>query len=386
MFRSCTLAALLALTFCACAGSPKPGPQAEAVRAIKTVAVLALPIRDIPVREQEAILTTMARHLHSRFKVSVLTGRSFSRAVWGKLDAQALETGKEFKHSVRAATQAVKRLQVEKSLELLNRAHTFLPYCGAEVPASVLINLFMQKAFALLTRSQNAPAEAAFRQAISFDNELAIDKYSATDPQTEVFEQAKRQLLSGNPYQVEVLSYPKGAQVFVDGKKMGTTPLQELSLFPGRHFIRLELSGHASWTQHLPDAVPPGTIRAQLFPRWPHKTPKNLLSDFSDEDLDNSALRSLRKLADFYQVDALVLARISRQETGIRLESRLFLVAPESISAISQVELGKSRKRWSTSTKTMLMKYKDLARKPKPKPKPKPKTKPKTKPKQPAKN
>jgi hypothetical protein len=46
-------------------------------------------------------------------------------------------------------------------------------------------------------------------------------------------------------------SRPAGASVFVDGKPVGTTPLQLLSLDAGEHAIRLELAGYRRWTSSV---------------------------------------------------------------------------------------------------------------------------------------
>ena len=43
-------------------------------------------------------------------------------------------------------------------------------------------------------------------------------------------------------------SRPRGAQVFVDGRLLGRTPLRVPQLRIGSHVVRLELSGHARWS------------------------------------------------------------------------------------------------------------------------------------------
>jgi hypothetical protein len=43
-------------------------------------------------------------------------------------------------------------------------------------------------------------------------------------------------------------SRPRGAQVFVDGRPVGRTPLRVPELRIGSHVVRLELSGHTRWS------------------------------------------------------------------------------------------------------------------------------------------
>ncbi len=46
---------------------------------------------------------------------------------------------------------------------------------------------------------------------------------------------------------LRVESRPSGAAVLIDGRVVGTTPLQISDLEPGQHQVRLELPGHRPW-------------------------------------------------------------------------------------------------------------------------------------------
>ena len=46
---------------------------------------------------------------------------------------------------------------------------------------------------------------------------------------------------------LRVESRPSGAAVLIDGRIVGTTPLQISDLEPGAHEVRLELPGHRPW-------------------------------------------------------------------------------------------------------------------------------------------
>ena len=49
------------------------------------------------------------------------------------------------------------------------------------------------------------------------------------------------------PAAVRVDSRPDGAQVFVDGRSVGYTPLVVGDLAPGTHSIRMQLAGYRPW-------------------------------------------------------------------------------------------------------------------------------------------
>jgi serine/threonine-protein kinase len=48
---------------------------------------------------------------------------------------------------------------------------------------------------------------------------------------------------------LQVRSEPAGALVFIDGQPRGTTPIETLSLLPGKHGVELTLKGFAPWEQ-----------------------------------------------------------------------------------------------------------------------------------------
>jgi hypothetical protein len=51
------------------------------------------------------------------------------------------------------------------------------------------------------------------------------------------------------PVKVPILSQPEGAEVYLDGTFVGTTPLPEYAIVAGDHFIELRKPGFAIWTR-----------------------------------------------------------------------------------------------------------------------------------------
>ncbi len=49
------------------------------------------------------------------------------------------------------------------------------------------------------------------------------------------------------PARMDIVSRPAGAQVFLDGRSVGTTPMSLPEISPGSHVIRLELAGFNRW-------------------------------------------------------------------------------------------------------------------------------------------
>jgi hypothetical protein len=50
---------------------------------------------------------------------------------------------------------------------------------------------------------------------------------------------------------IEVQSLPTGAQVFLDGKRVGSTPISTLAARAGEHVLRLERDGYRRWTSSI---------------------------------------------------------------------------------------------------------------------------------------
>jgi hypothetical protein len=67
--------------------------------------------------------------------------------------------------------------------------------------------------------------------------------------------------VSNGPGSIEVLSRPAGAQVIVDGRIVGRTPLSIPNVTAGTHSIRLELAGFNRWATSV--EVTPG-MRARV--------------------------------------------------------------------------------------------------------------------------
>jgi serine/threonine protein kinase len=55
-------------------------------------------------------------------------------------------------------------------------------------------------------------------------------------------------MVAAGPASMEVVSRPSGAQVFIDGRVVGRTPLVVSEVTPGDHVVRIALPGHQRWT------------------------------------------------------------------------------------------------------------------------------------------
>jgi len=114
-------------------------------------------------------------------------------------------------------------------------------------------------------------------------------------------------LMKENLGQIKVISHPSGAEVFVDGKPQGTTPLLQTAVCVGDREVRLFKKGEGTWFERVrirPDAL--NTLDARLRPTLLYLGTFRLDGwgrlNWSDED--KSLLEGLRPLGSVNQVRA----------------------------------------------------------------------------------
>ena len=134
-------------------------------------------------------------------------------------------------------------------------------------------------------------------------------------------------------------------------------------LYPGRHFIRVELEGYSPWTLSLPDDFPPREIKALLVPLWTGDPPEDLLAKaIAVEEFDEPELAQLRLLAGFFRANALVLASLSQDGRNTHLGIRLFVAEPEIATRARLFNLGSDPGGYDRKVRGVVGTLKDLQR------------------------
>jgi hypothetical protein len=327
------------------------------------ITVLPLPSKDVPPFTQDQVLAAIARQLRKQYNARVLSGRAVGRAVWGTFGSGLEEAGMRFTSRVSEGKQAYQQLQVDKTLKLMEEALRYQEFCGPEIrDPAVFTDLHVFAGLARLAQGEQDRAGAEFKQAVSHDPGLVLSTKRFPPDVVDVFSRAKRQLLSSQPTQMSVISRPAGAEVYVDGRSQGTTPVA-VPLYPGRHFIRVELEGYSPWTLSLPDDFPPREIKALLVPLWTGGPPEELLAKaIAVEEFDEPELAQLRLLAGFFRASALVLSSLSQDGRNTHLGIRLFLVEPEIATRARLFNLGSDPGEFDRKIRGVVSTLKDLQR------------------------
>lgn len=338
--------------------SPASAEEAKAF-----ITVLPLPSRDVPPSTQDQVLADIARQLRKQYSARVLSGRAVGRAVWGTFGSGLEEASMRFTSKISDGKQAYQQLQVDKALKKMKEALHDQQFCGPEIrDPSIFSDLHVFAGLAHLAQGAQDKAAEEFRQAVSHDPGLVLSKKRFPPDVVDAFSQAKRQLLSSQPTQVSVVSRPAGAEVYIDGRSQGTTPVA-VPLYPGRHFVRVELEGYSPWTLSLPNDFPPREIKALLVPLWTGDPPEELLAKaIAVEDFDEPELAQLRLLAGFFRANALVLASLSQDGRNTHLGIRLFVVEPEISTRARLFNLGSDPGSFDRKVRGVVSTLKDLQR------------------------
>jgi len=327
------------------------------------ITVLPLPSREVPPSTQDQVLAAIARQLRKQYNARVLSGRAVGRAVWGTFGSGLEEASMRFTSRVSEGKQAYQQLQVDKALKKMSAALRDEHFCGPEIrDASIFSDLHVFAGLAYLAQGKPDKAAGEFRQAVSHDPGLVLSQKRFPPDVVNTFNQAKRQLLSSQPTQVSVVSRPAGADVYVDGRSQGTTPVA-VPLYPGRHFVRVEMEGYSPWTLSLPNDFPPREIKALLVPLWTGGPPEELLAKaIAVEDFDEPELAQLRLLAGFFRANALVLASLSQDGQSTHLGIRLFVLEPEVATRARLFNLGSDPGGFDQKVRGVVSTLKDLKR------------------------
>ncbi len=333
-----TMMILLALGLCMALGTPVATAAERPM-----VLVLPLPARDVPLELQDQALALVARELRKQYKVRVWSGRAVRRAVFGVLGSGLEEAAMALEAEVEAGRFAYQNLQIGKAIGALKKAKTRTALCGPEIrDAEPLVNLHLYYGLALLAQGNTRQAAGEFRQAVALRPELTLDTKRFPPDVVSTFTATKRQLLSGSPVQVQFQSKPAGAEVWLDGRRLGNSPLTA-PVYPGTHYVRFDKEGHSPWTLKV-EGVPPESLRARLVPTWTGGPPEDLIATaIAREDLSQAVRAKLKMLAGFYRVDAILLVSVVRQGNKHHLGQRLFMLNPELVTRARLFNLGTTR-------------------------------------------
>lgn len=94
-------------------------------------------------------------------------------------------------------------------------------------------------------RNEQAKAKSAFRKLIEWNPDYKMNEDLVSQKITKLFESEKR----GSLAMLTVRSTPTGATVRLDGRELGITNLENVSILNGKHLLQIQLQGYRSQTK-----------------------------------------------------------------------------------------------------------------------------------------
>jgi hypothetical protein len=138
---------------------------------------------------------------------------------------------------------AVEREQAEAGGKTINAAVTLLADNADALPdLSLLVNAYIQLGVAHARNGDEAASEAALAKAVHLDPERELSSAEFPNLFISLYNRTRSIVLRRQRSTIEV-SAALGAQVLLDGRKMGKAPLVLEQVLPGDHWIRIERPG-----------------------------------------------------------------------------------------------------------------------------------------------
>jgi hypothetical protein len=110
-------------------------------------------------------------------------------------------------------------------------------------PRARLVDAYMIAAIGRCRSNQMRECEERIRQIIAFRESLEYDAERYGPEGAEVFDRARSRALSGARGTLVVQTEPEGAEVYIDGRSYGPSPVRAQGLLAGQHYVTVKEIG-----------------------------------------------------------------------------------------------------------------------------------------------
>jgi hypothetical protein len=174
--------------------------------------------------------------------------------------------------------------------------------------------------------------EDALAPVVVLRPDLILDKRRVPKPAIEALNRLTQLYAGGTNGETTIVSNPPGAEVFLDGNRVGKTPHTMTGQHRGRHVVRLVLPGFQPWAKSFNAGARNQNLKARLKaiviaggpnPAALQVAPEELVKMTKKGSLHRGFGRVAKPIVDRYNLDAIVLLYMRR--TPERLEVAPFL-------------------------------------------------------------
>jgi len=136
----------------------------------------------------------------------------------------------------------------------------------AAVRREQLIDAYMLRAIALCRLRRNRDAEPVFARVLTFREGYEYDATRYPAECASVFEAVRERTLAGPRGSLEVVTEPAGAEVYVDGRSYGPSPVVVEDLLLGDHYVTVKHIAYVKAVERATVARSGSRVRYELVP------------------------------------------------------------------------------------------------------------------------
>ncbi len=142
----------------------------------------------------------------------------------------------------------------------------------------------------------------------------------------ELVRKTKAVMAHAAPAQLTILTEQAGAEVFLDARRVGTTPMRLTGIPPGRHVVRVEEANRQPWTAWVDLTAEPKTLRLQGQANWVRPAEVGLQQALRDNVIDDRVILGARAILARLAPTSPYLALVGVLEKEGAVKLRLILI------------------------------------------------------------
>ncbi len=294
--------------------TPAPAPAAAAKCKARSVVVVAVGNLTREAAEFEQMLSdALLRYPCYKVRDVVDTleaglGEGLARIEEGRREA---EIGQQESLEVRLESA---REHLQRATDAFSAGFAYLPYAGP------LVDALMQLGVAEAATGEPDGAIDSFRQALRLRPDADIADWSAIPEAATAFQAARRLATSDATGALVVDSTPAPAEVWIDGRFAGVTPLDEPSLPAGPHWVVLRKAGWVRKSVRID--VPAGasttvpTAQSTLVPARRRPLYETMSAKLARVAPDQDSPEAIEDLKALFLSDMAMVLRVQRAGDG----------------------------------------------------------------------
>ena len=236
---------------------------------------------------------------------------------------------------MRQASAAIEEREFADATASVEKAIRLLETNGERVPdLRKLSDAYLLAGVAYFRDGLEDDADAMLNKAVHYDPERQLKRDAYPPIFIRVFERARFNVLRRPRGRVHVKA--AGGRVFLDGRKMGTTPLTLTDVLPGKHWLRIEQRGRAPFVRKL--KVRSRKTQTVEFEGGRGASNGAIRAAIRSNDVDAATVAMLRRAGKKARAGHVLFGGVYPTSTSYRVRSLLLNVSTGKVGRLADVD------------------------------------------------